>query len=126
MLFRTSKTDPNGKGHAKTNLLQINSLYTHGTENQVVVCCDNYSPLIEVACEYFSIRLNKLQGSFRDSSNDPLANIMQAQGRNFFRCVALVQMTGFRIRTKIFSGESVSQSAQSSKFEIHRACVFSM
>ena len=29
MLFRTSKTaskaDPNGKGHAKTNLLQINS-----------------------------------------------------------------------------------------------------
>ena len=55
MLFQTSKTDPNGKGHAKTNLLQINSLYTHGTENQVVVCCDNYSPLIEVACEYFSI-----------------------------------------------------------------------
>ena len=28
-LFQTSKTDPNGKGHAKTNLilLQINSLY---------------------------------------------------------------------------------------------------
>ena len=38
MLFQTSKTDPNGKGHAKTNLLQIISLYTHGTENQVVVC----------------------------------------------------------------------------------------
>ena len=58
MLFQTSKTDPNGKGNANTNyiLLQINSLYTHGTENQVVVCCDNYSPLIEVACEYFSIK----------------------------------------------------------------------
>ena len=59
--FQTSKTDPNGKGHAKTNLilLQINSLYTHGTENQVVVCCDNYSPLalIDVACEYFSIKI---------------------------------------------------------------------
>ena len=59
MLFQTSKTDPNGKGHAKTNLilLQINSLYTHGSENQVVVCCDNYSPLIEVAREYFSIKI---------------------------------------------------------------------
>ena len=59
MLFQTSKTDPNGKGHAKTNLilLQINSLYTHGTENQVLVCCDNYSPLIEVACQYFSIKI---------------------------------------------------------------------
>ena len=59
MLFQTSKTDPNGKDHAKTKviLLQINSLYTHGTENQVVVCCDNYSPLIEVACEYFSIKI---------------------------------------------------------------------
>ena len=58
--FQTSKTDPSGKGHAKTNLiilLQINSLYTNGTENQVVVCCDNYSPLIEVACEYFSIKI---------------------------------------------------------------------
>ena len=59
MLFQTSKTDPNGKGHAKTNLilLQVNSLYTHDTENQVVVCCDNYSPLIEVACECFSIKI---------------------------------------------------------------------
>ena len=57
--FRTSKTYPNGKGRAKANLilLQINSLYTHGTENQAVVCCDNYSPLIEVACEYFSIKI---------------------------------------------------------------------
>ena len=57
--FQTSKTVPNGKGHAKTNLilLQINSLHTHGTENQVVVCCGNYSPLIEVACEYFSIKI---------------------------------------------------------------------
>ena len=57
MLFQTSKTDPNGKGHAKINLLQIKSLYTHGTENQVVVSSDNYSPLIEVACEYFSIKI---------------------------------------------------------------------
>ena len=57
MLCQTSETDPNGKGHAKTHLLQINSMYTHGTENQVVVCCDNYSPLIEVACEYFSIMI---------------------------------------------------------------------
>ena len=61
MLFQTSKTDPNGKGHAKTpaktNLFQINSQYRHGTENQVVVCCDNYSPLIVVACEYFSIKI---------------------------------------------------------------------
>ena len=57
--FQTSKTDPNEKGHAKTSLilLQINSLYTHDTENQVVVCCDNFSPLIEVACEYFSIKI---------------------------------------------------------------------
>ena len=57
--FQTSKTYPNEKGHAKTDLilLQINSLYTHGTENQVAVCCDNYSPLIEVACEYFSIKI---------------------------------------------------------------------
>ena len=59
MLFQTSETDPNGKGHAKTDLilLQINSLYTHGSENQVVVCCDNYSALIEVACKYFSIKI---------------------------------------------------------------------
>ena len=57
--FQTSKTYTNGKGHDKANLilLQINSLYTHGTENQAVVCCDNYSPLIEVACEYFSIKI---------------------------------------------------------------------
>ena len=62
--FQTSKIDPNGKGHAKSKdikhnlrLLQINSLYTNGPENQVVVCCDNYSPLIEVACEYFSIKI---------------------------------------------------------------------
>ena len=57
--FQTSKTDANGKSHAKTNLilLQINSLYTYGTENQVVVCCDNYSPLIEVACVYFPIKI---------------------------------------------------------------------
>ena len=56
MLLQRSKTDPNGKGHAKTNLLQINSSYTHGTENQAVVYWHNYSPLIEVACEYFSIK----------------------------------------------------------------------
>ena len=57
--FQTSKIDPNGKIHAKTNLilLQINSLYTNGTENQVVVCCDNFSPLLEVACECFSVKI---------------------------------------------------------------------
>ena len=57
--FQTSKTDPNGKGHAKTNLtlLQINSPHTNGSQNQVVVCCDNYSPLIDVLCEYFSIKI---------------------------------------------------------------------
>ena len=59
MLFSNIKNLYNGKGHAKTNLilLQINGLYTHGTENQAVVCCDNYSPLIEVTCEYFSIKI---------------------------------------------------------------------
>ena len=62
--FRTSKTDPNGKGHAKSKdikhnliLLQINSLYRNGPENQVVACCDNYTPLVEVACEYFSTEI---------------------------------------------------------------------
>ena len=61
--FQTSKTDPNGKSHAKNDsiLLQITSLYTNGPKQQVVVC-DNYSPLIEVASEYISpSRFNKLQ-----------------------------------------------------------------
>ena len=50
MVFSNTKTDPNGKDHAKTNLtlLQINGLYTNGTENQVVVCCDNSSSLIDL------------------------------------------------------------------------------
>ena len=62
--FQTSKTDPNGKSHAKNDstLLQMTSLYTNGPYKQVVVCCDNYSPLILVACEYTSpSRFNKLQ-----------------------------------------------------------------
>ena len=62
--FQTSKTDPKGKGHSKTNLalLHMNSLYTNGGENQVVVCCHNYSPLIEAACEYFSIKIQYALG----------------------------------------------------------------
>ena len=58
-----------------------------------------------------------------------LANIMQTQGetqgRNFFSVRAFG--ADDRISNpKKFSGESISQSAQSSKFEIHRECVFSM
>ena len=70
--FQTSKTDPTEKAknkdmtRIKTSsigdsliLLQINSLYTNGPEKQVVVCCDNFSPLAEVT--YFSpVRFNKL------------------------------------------------------------------
>ena len=59
------------------------------------------------------------------SANDQLETIMQTQGRNFFS----VRFADDRIsnpKTKIFFGESRSQSAQSSKFEIHRACVFSL
>ena len=118
--FQTSKTDPNGKGHAKTNikiLLQINCLYTHGTENQVVACCDNYSPLIEVACED-SVSSGK---RFVTSTNDPLANIMQTQGRNFFSVRAFGADDRISNPKKKFPGQSVSQSAQSSKFEIHHA-----
>ena len=62
--FQISKTDPNGKSHVKNDsiLLQITSLYTNSPLKQIVVCCDNYSPLIEVACEYISpSRFNKLQ-----------------------------------------------------------------
>ena len=40
-------------------LLQINSLYTNGPEKQVVVCCDNFSPLAEVGCEYFSFKIQQ-------------------------------------------------------------------
>ena len=40
-------------------LLQINSLYTNGPEKQVVVCCDNFSPLAEVVCEYFSFKVQQ-------------------------------------------------------------------
>ena len=40
-------------------LLQINSLYTNGPEKHVVVCCDNFSPLAEVACEYFSFKIQQ-------------------------------------------------------------------
>ena len=57
------------------------------------------------------------------SANDPLANIMQTQGRNFFSVRADDRISNPK---KIFFGESISQSAQSSKFEIYRACVFSM
>ena len=60
------------------------------------------------------------------STSDPLANIMQTQGRNFFSVRAFGADDKISNPNKIFSGESVSQSAQGSKFEIHRACVFSM
>ena len=40
-------------------LLQINSLYTNGPEKQVVVCCDNFSPPADVACEYFSFKIQQ-------------------------------------------------------------------
>ena len=60
------------------------------------------------------------------STNDPLANIMQTQGRNFFSVRAFSADDKISNPKKNFSGESVSQSAQSSKFEIHRACVFTM
>ena len=61
-----------------------------------------------------------------NSTNDPLANIMQTQGRNFFSVRAFGADDKISNPKKIFSAESVSQSAQSSKFEIYRACVFSM
>ena len=60
------------------------------------------------------------------STNDPLANIMPTQGRNFFSVRVFGADDKISNPKKIFSGESVGQSAQSSKFEIHRACVFSM
>ena len=59
------------------------------------------------------------------STNDQLGTIMRTQGRNFF----LVRHADDRIsnpKTKILYGESRSQSVQSSKFEIHRVCVFSL
>ena len=60
------------------------------------------------------------------NTNDPLANIMQTQGRNFFSVRAFGADDRISNQNKIFSGESVSQSAQSGKSEIHRACVFGM
>ena len=61
------------------------------------------------------------------SANDSLANIMQTQGRNFLSVRAFGADDRIsNSRKKIFSGESLSQSGQSSKFEIHHACVFSM
>ena len=61
------------------------------------------------------------------STNDPLGNIMQTQGRSFFSVRAYGYHADDRISNpkKVFSGGSRSQSAQSSKLEIHRACVFS-
>ena len=57
-----------------------------------------------------------------------LVNIMQTQGMNFFSVHAdgYHADDGISNPEKNFSGESRSQSAQRSKFEIHRACVFSM
>ena len=55
------------------------------------------------------------------STNDPLVNITQTQGMNFFSVRADDRISNPK---KNFSGESISQSAQSSKFEIYRACVY--
>ena len=52
------------------------------------------------------------------STNDPLANIMQTQGRNFFSVLAFGADDRISNPKKIFSGESISQSAQSSKFDV--------
>ena len=60
------------------------------------------------------------------STNDPLAINTQTQGRNFFLVRAFGADDRISNPKKIFSGESLSQSAQSSKFEIHRVCVFSV
>ena len=60
------------------------------------------------------------------STNDSLANIIPTQGKNFFSVRAFGTDDRISNPKKIFSGESISQSAQSSKFDIHRACVFSM
>ena len=60
------------------------------------------------------------------NTNDPLANIMQTQGRNFFSVRAFGADDRISIPNKILSGESISQSAQSGKFETHRACIFGM
>ena len=41
-------------------LLQINRLYTNAPEKQVVVCCDNFSPPAEIACEYFFFKIQQV------------------------------------------------------------------
>ena len=63
---------------------------------------------------------------FLTSTNDSLANIMQTQRRNFFSVRAFGADDRILNPEKNFSGESISQSAQRSKFEIHCACVFSI
>ena len=60
------------------------------------------------------------------STSDSLANITQTHGRSFFSVRAFGAEDRISNPEKNFSGESISQSAQSSKFEIHRGCVFSM
>ena len=46
-------------------LLQINGLCTNGREDQAVVC-DSYSPLVKVACEYFSFILTLIYMGYFD------------------------------------------------------------
>ena len=62
------------------------------------------------------------------STNDPLANLMQTHGRNFFSVHAFGTDDKISNPEKISPGESISQSAlpQSRKFEIHHVCIFSM
>ena len=45
------------------------------------------------------------------STDDPLANIMQTQGRNFFSVRGFGADDRISNRKKIFSGESLRQSA---------------
>ena len=52
---------------------------------------------------------------------------MQTQGRNFFSVCSYGNHADDRIlnqKNLLFSGESGSQSAQSSKFEIYHVCIF--
>ena len=96
-------------------LLQINSLYTNDPENQVVVCYDNYSRSVKVACEYFSISSSN---RFVTSTNNPILCKLK-EGTSFS-----VRVYGNHADDRIsnqnnllFSGESASQSAKSSRFE---------
>ena len=76
-------------------------MHTNGHEDQVVVG-DSYSPLVRVACEYLSLlRFNKLYQSFRDHFS------VRAYGNHADDRIS-------DQKNLLLSGESRSQSAQSS------------